>query len=126
MDLLNLIDFFFYIKDRQLECSGSMTISQVSHLLVLNLNLLLQFYTTFSFLPIQSCISSDVLISFLTTSTLQHSVLIIWIRYVIFDIYFLKNIVQDSMVLSLSKPLDDLVLAGRESEWNAKKSKWHT
>ena len=28
------------------------------------------------------------------------------------------------MVLSLSKPLDDLVLAGRESEWNAKKSKW--
>ena len=28
------------------------------------------------------------------------------------------------MVLSLSKPLDDLVLAGRESEWNAQKSKW--
>ena len=28
------------------------------------------------------------------------------------------------MVLSLSKPLDDLVLAGRESEWNANKSKW--
>ena len=28
------------------------------------------------------------------------------------------------MVLSLSKPLDELVLAGRESEWNANKSKW--
>ncbi len=28
------------------------------------------------------------------------------------------------MVLSLSKPLDELVLVGRESEWETQKSKW--
>ena len=28
------------------------------------------------------------------------------------------------MVLSLSKPLDELVLAERESVWNSQKSKW--
>ena len=28
------------------------------------------------------------------------------------------------MVMSLSKPLDDLVLEGRESEWEDQKSTW--
>jgi hypothetical protein len=30
----------------------------------------------------------------------------------------------DSFVMSLSKPLDELVLPGRESIWEAEKPKW--
>ena len=30
----------------------------------------------------------------------------------------------DSMVMSLSKPIDELVLPGREQEWAVGKSKW--
>ena len=50
-----------------------MTTFQVRIFQLPNLYLLFQFYIIFSSLPIQSCISSDVLISFWTTSTRQDS-----------------------------------------------------